>query len=529
MERHEREKSAFLRLSEPAQARHQVAMHGIYAEDPWKFLSDCVYTLDQVDAKNPIKLFPSYLDYIKFLTAIWQRERLVAVPKSRRMTCSWAFISMYFWDALFHTGKFHAFVSKKEDDAGDLVSRAEHIYKHIPEWRIPRALLPKIAGGKMTKSPPVLAFEDTNSKIQGMAMGADQLRQFTLSGILGDECAFWPDAQKFYSASKPTLDGGGRMTLISSRSPSFFKKIVFDQLNADDLAFAEDAPSEIKSPMTGVEIWKNPDNGFTVVDLHYTANPAKRSPEWRDAIKKSMPAKDFAMEYEKSWATYEGKPVHGDFNKSFHTVKGKLDIEPGIPLILGADMGMTPAIVVCQLVGRQFRALKEFIEDDGSIKKLLPKFLAWLNLESPDHFNMIDNLVFMWADPAMSKRAEGDDAVTAARTIRTLGIKNLRPGPVSLKARKDPLDNFLIYTDRVGPGFLISQEGCPVSTEGLTGGFQYPEKLLEIEVNNPTPVKNKFSHPCESIQYAAAGAEGFAKSYGKNLNIPRPEYGFQKT
>jgi hypothetical protein len=59
-------------------------------------------------------------------------------------------------------------------------------------------------------------------------MGADQLRQFTFSGILGDECAFWEEARKFYSASAPTIEGGGRMTLISSRSPGFFQRLCYD-------------------------------------------------------------------------------------------------------------------------------------------------------------------------------------------------------------------------------------------------------------------------------------------------------------
>lgn len=527
-ERHEREKHAIFRLNDLERARYQLQTYDNYAKSPWLFLTDCVFTKDEVDQENPIKIFPSYLDYLKFLGTLWETEKLLAIPKSRRMTCSWGFISLFTHDALFNSNRFHAFVSKKEDDAGDLVGRAEHIYNHIPEWRIPRALLPKIVNGKMTRQPPMLRFEENGSKIQGIAMGADQLRQFTLSGILGDECAFWPDAQKFYSASKPTLDGGGRMVLISSRSPGFFKKIVFDKLNAQDLTFPEEPPAPVTSPMEGVEVWRNPDNRFVVVDLHYTANPAKRSKTWRDAIKKSMPSKDFAMEYEKSWQTYEGKPVHGDYNKSIHEVRSRIEIEPGIPLLLGADVGLTPAIVVGQLVGRQMRFIKEFIETDGSINKLMPQLMSWLKLNSPEHYQMSENLVYLWCDPAMSKRADGDDTVTAAKAIRDGGIKNLRPGPVNLAARREPLDNFLIYTDRTGPGLLVSSLDCPVTAEGLAGGFQYPEKMLEIEAANPTPLKNKFSHPCEAAQYLCAGATAFAKSYGKTLNLPPPSYGFQR-
>jgi hypothetical protein len=51
-----------------------------------------------------------------------------------------------------------------------------------------------------------------------------------MTAIFGDECAFWEHARAFYAASKPTIDGGGRITLVSSASPGFFQQLVFDQL-----------------------------------------------------------------------------------------------------------------------------------------------------------------------------------------------------------------------------------------------------------------------------------------------------------
>ena len=194
--------------------------------DPWEFLTQCVYTQDQVDAKTPIKKFPAHFKYLYVYTRCWQSSLKVAVPKSRRMFMSWANIALYLWDTMFHVGRYNAFVSRKEDAAADLVTRAEFIYDHIPEDVIPRDLLPK----KSAKHCH-LAFPEINSKIQGFPQGADQLRQFTFSGILGDECAFWEDAQKFYAASYPTLEGGGRMTLISSPGPGFFKALVHDKLD----------------------------------------------------------------------------------------------------------------------------------------------------------------------------------------------------------------------------------------------------------------------------------------------------------
>jgi len=193
--------------------------------DPWIFLTTCVYTKDQVDMKNPIKAFPAHFRYLYVYTRCWQHYPKILVPKSRRMYMSWANIALYLWDTMFHVGRYNAFVSRKEESADELVKRAEFIYDNIPESVIPKDLLPR-------KEPKFchLAFPEIESRIQGFPQGADQLRQFTFSGILGDEMAFWSDAQKMYAASIPTLEGGGRFTGVSSPAPGFFKALVFDKL-----------------------------------------------------------------------------------------------------------------------------------------------------------------------------------------------------------------------------------------------------------------------------------------------------------
>lgn len=194
-------------------------------QDPWVFLQECVLTLDQTDKANPIKPFPCHLDYLRAYTRCWERYPKILVPKSRRMVMSWTNIALYTWDTMFHQGRFNAFVSKKEEDSAELVKRAEFIYDHIPETVIPRDLLPR----KKTRYG-VLEFPDLDSKIEGFAQGADQLRQFTFSGIFADEMAFWENAQKMYSSAVPTLEGGGRFTGVSSPGPGFFKLLVFDML-----------------------------------------------------------------------------------------------------------------------------------------------------------------------------------------------------------------------------------------------------------------------------------------------------------
>jgi hypothetical protein len=510
-------------LTEPEKARYQLRMRNAYANDPWLFQTNCVFTLNQIAQENAVQPFPSYLDYLKFLTELWLSETLVCTAKSRRMFCSWNFISLYLHDTIFREGRFNAFVSKKEDDAGDLIGRAEFIFRNIPTWQIPKALLPTLKNGKMSKQPPLMEFEEINSKLQGIPSGGDQLRQFTLSGILGDEAAFWDDAQNFYSASKPTLDGGGRMTLISSRSPGFFKKIVFDQLDAQDLSFKEVPPVPVKNPMEGVKVWRNPRNKFVVVDLHYTANPEKRGDAWREAIKQSMPRKDFEQEYESSWSTYDGKPVYGDYNKNIHLRKGKMDIEPGSPLLFGVDFGLSPAMLMTQMIGRRLKLHKEFIESDGSIDKLGSVVWRYLEVNFLNWIHHIDDMIYVFVDPAGFQRSQADSR-TCIDVLHKIGFKNIRPGPIGWEVRRKGVEDYLIKTYGEGPGLEICEEECPLLVEGFGGGYRYPEKAIEIEPTKITPVKDKYSHIHDALQMVASGATTLRRVH--TINIATPSYNF---
>lgn len=201
--------------------------------DPWEFLK-AVRTLDAVDKKNPIKQFPIHREYLKLFVRVWQRERLLLVPKSRRMSMSWTCIALSLWDVMFHAGRSWAFVSKKEEDSDDLVKRAVFIIENLDNEIIPKEFIPAHV--------PVycnLKFPEIHSHIQGFASGADQLRQFTHSGIFADEMAFWDNAEAMFNAAFPTIEGkegeeGGKFVGISSPAPGFFQKMVFDKLDEHD-------------------------------------------------------------------------------------------------------------------------------------------------------------------------------------------------------------------------------------------------------------------------------------------------------
>lgn len=491
-----------------------------YKQDPWAFLSECVYTRDQVDQKNPIKRLPLDWDYLRLYTRVWQDHKLLAVPKSRRMFMSWNNIALHLWAALFFPGQEYAFVSKKEDDAGELIKRAEFIYDHIPPDKIPRHLLPK---KEMRSKPAAISFPEIKSKIQGFPMGADQLRQFTFSGILGDESAFWEEAQKFYSAAFPTIEGGGRMTLISSRSPGFFQRLVYDQLDNQDTIDESVTPPQVR-PLgdDSVIIWKNPKNKFLIFDLHYTANPNKRDPKFRDAIKASMPLKDYLVEYERNWDAFEGKPVFEDYSRRLHESPYPLEPHLGLPLLCGWDFGLTPACVVAQLRGDRLFILREFVAQRAGIQTFAPAVMNSLRQLYPEWTDQKRDFLH-YIDPAGLQGSQVDERTCATEMSRQ-GLRNIQPGPIDWETRRKSVEHFLTKHTKEGAGLTLHAPHAPKLAKGFAGAYRYPERYLAIEPGRPSPIKDEYSHPHDALQYLCGGAVALLRKSGSIKQIPTPEY-----
>ena len=191
-----------------------------YFLNPWAMVEDgVIWTLDQTDMIYPIKRFPNH-PWLEAVTNIWLQEPLFAMYKSRRMTITWLMVFLHTWLAMFREGASIYFVSDKEEKSDELVQRAAFILDHIPDDMV---LKPRY---KYTYC--YIDFPGLNTFIQGVPQGPDQLRQFTATAILCDEWAFWERARETFGGAKPTIDGGGRFTGISSPKDGFFKELCFD-------------------------------------------------------------------------------------------------------------------------------------------------------------------------------------------------------------------------------------------------------------------------------------------------------------
>ena len=189
-----------------------------------KFFGDCVYTLDQADRAQPVKKYPVHYPYLQWLIPTMIEEALLGLVKNRRLIITWTGCGILLWDAMFFEGRFNALVSKKEEDSDELVRRCKFIYDNIPEKFLP--MKPSFAY-KYTS----FKSEEIDSEIKGVAQGPDQLRQYTCSRVFCDEMAFWPHCRQTFSGLKPTLEGGGKVCLVSTRWPGFFRDIVEDTID----------------------------------------------------------------------------------------------------------------------------------------------------------------------------------------------------------------------------------------------------------------------------------------------------------
>lgn len=190
-------------------------------KDPYFFLTRFCYTMDEHDDKDNFKLFPKK-EYIRDLCDLFVTEDLLLIEKSRQMMVSWIMGGLALWFTMYRPATRTFIMSKKEKDADALIDRIKVIYERLPI--------------KIKEEYPVEQFTylnikwpKTNSIIQGLAQGPDQIRQYTASLVIMDEAAFQEKAEKTWQAIKPALVGGGKFVGVSTpNGKEWFYRMVHD-------------------------------------------------------------------------------------------------------------------------------------------------------------------------------------------------------------------------------------------------------------------------------------------------------------
>lgn len=135
---------------------------------------------------------------------------------------------------------------------------------------------------------------------------------------------------------------------------------------------AVETPAGARAPRPGVEAWENPGNGFRVVRLHFTADPAKRDPAWKAQASKSMHPRAWRREYEIDWASPEGEPVTPEFEEAVHVRPRTID--PMLRLLRFWDFGFnSPVVLFAQLtLWDQLIVFRELCPFNVTLLDLIP-------------------------------------------------------------------------------------------------------------------------------------------------------------
>lgn len=207
--------------------------------DLYYWLTNWAKTVDShyEEWEDPVKTFPEK-EYIKIFVEEWLKYKILAVPKSRQMMISWLCVAAYLWDTQFHKARFTCFQSKREDDADELVKRLKQIWDNEPfflkrfyedDWTFIDLRANPTAKWKHLRCK--FELPEIGSRVLWIPQWWDIVRMQTLSWMLCDEAAFQEEMDNAYTALKPTLSGGWRVTLVSTpESGTFFEDAVFDNL-----------------------------------------------------------------------------------------------------------------------------------------------------------------------------------------------------------------------------------------------------------------------------------------------------------
>jgi len=201
--------------------RKATAAYGVKG-DPWAFVRDCVWTRDE--ATGMVRRYPGH-EYAELLVRRWQSVPILVVAKSRRMVITWLMVAVNVWLAMFSPLSKVAFMARKlgrteTEGSCELVRRARFIMQHLP------ASLPAV---NVEYQVGLLRFGN-GSEIVALGEGEEQARQHTFTSVLADEVSFWEHAYETWVALRPTIEGGGRITAVSSAGPGFFRDLCHDQL-----------------------------------------------------------------------------------------------------------------------------------------------------------------------------------------------------------------------------------------------------------------------------------------------------------
>lgn len=526
-----------------------------------RFLRDCVYTSDEEartdKGETAKKKFPINKTYVEHLIRYGiLGQRLMVLPKSRRMTATWIVAAYCVWFGMFKEKRNILWQAQNGAKSADtLKNKMLYIIENIPHDRL--APFVEISAGKahvpvgwdsrvvnywtgrrdasglveityMKKETLGTGQQQlvADSRIIGIAEGQNQWRQYTVSlGVL-DEFAFFTNAQDSIKGARPAVGMSGQLIFISSANPGYMKEMIERPDEATQNVLGINWIQRSIPEHVGVNTWVSK-QGYFVYRLHYTADPAKNTPEWTKwpgddpgnplagLARQGYDIRQWNQEMEIDFSVHSGTPFYPEWQDNLH-LRNLVPL-PGVPLLLGFDFGLTPATVICQISpSGHLLVLDEVVSWDNGITSHADDLIALLNNKYPwwqkgKKKRRIDNflleageehgpfsgaqMVTSFVDPAGLIRAQ-TDLTTPVDILREKGLMpqpSVQDPSLRMESVKRGLKNLRRHGELEIPA-LIVDPNCKTLVEGLRGGAKVGSTRFSKE-------KNDFSHVTEALEY----------------------------
>ncbi|MBX3117856.1 MAG: hypothetical protein KF784_02240 [Fimbriimonadaceae bacterium] len=255
--------------------------------------------------------------------------------------------------------------------------------------------------------------------------------------------------------------------------------------------------------------------GARYLKIHYYADPSKDE-AWLEQVRREMAdtPREFEVEILMRELVIDGKPVYLPFREDYHApahyAQERIPPVAYSKYVMGWDCGtasIQPAAILLQLtpktdtVGRMVHALLEVTSEPGtSLEAFVP---AALNAVRELYPEILLGVIRHGGDESGRARS-GVNGESAFDVMHKHGV-TCHPVSNAWQARRSAVDRLLMSECGGGrPMFILSRKHCPSLFKGFLGGYRL-RKVAGMGNSKlyGDPVKDEFSHPHDSLQYAA--------------------------
>jgi hypothetical protein len=237
--------------------------------------------------------------------------------------------------------------------------------------------------------------------------------------------------------------------------------------------------------------------GFSVVKLHYSADPEKDE-AWAAKAKKEYPTEDWEREFELKPVGHVGNyPVFNDYKRVLHE-SDKLIYVPTLKTVIrGWDFGKVhPCVEYLQVDGLN----KNFIGEQYGDNVLLDPFVQLVLEYSASNFKGAEFID--WVDA--TGKNERDDGRSSVKVLMSYGIKpkwRMQEIEEGVKYMREEM----VKLNNGRPQFMLNQVKCPHLAAACRGGYQRKK-------NGEIIKDGTHDHPVDAARYGIMGV----KALGNN-------------